>query len=141
MSKDLKAYFDGDTDDIREVLVSKRLLNPDPNVKEPENWIVKRISRSESKRIKKACTSSTIVRGQKVEVLDSEQYSSELCVACLVYPDICEASWQNKYGGETPAETLDNMLSEGEFTRLVNTVNIVNGFDRSLEEELFNVKN
>ena len=116
------------------VNVSKRFVDENGNA---EEWEIQPLNENEVEKIRK----STGANVKQADNASKEQYMSELCAKCVVYPDLKNAKLQDAYGVMGEAELLKEMLLSGEYTRLVLEVTKINGFDTDLGKMVEEAKN
>lgn len=120
---------------------SHRFLSPD---KKPMEWEIKTISSTEDEALRKACTKRVPVPGKKNQFqreLDADAYLGKLAVACTVFPNLNDKELQDSYkvmGGDA---LLKAMLTPGEYADYLTKIQEVCGFDKTLQDEVDEVKN
>jgi len=120
---------------------SHRFLSPD---KKPMEWEIKAISSTEDEALRKACTKRVPVPGKKNQFqreLDADAYLGKLAVACTVFPNLNDKELQDSYkvmGGDA---LLKAMLTPGEYADYLTKIQEVCGFDKTLQDEVDEVKN
>lgn len=110
----------------KKVAISDRFLDESGK---PELWEIRAISEKENAAIKESCTSKSIFKGRQTTSFNGRMYSSRLCAACVVEPDLKNAELQASYGAVGEVELLDAMLISGEYATLTEEVQSINGFD------------
>lgn len=101
---------------------------------EPVAWELRAMTEEENERIRKSATKRVKVRGQGyVPELDNEEYVSKLIVESVVFPDLKNAELQQSYGVMGASELLKRMLISGEYGRLAQKVQEINGFEDANE--------
>lgn len=106
-----------------------------------EPIIIEAISERENDRLKKAATKTRIAKGgRRISDLDTDAYTDQLIVRCVVSPDLDNAELQAFYGTQgDPAETLKAMLLAGEYAEVTEKLLELNGFgddENNFEEEV-----
>ena len=126
----LKAFLKGNTKNIGtvEYAVSDRFVNEETG--ELEKFKIRAINAKLDSQIRASCT--TIKDG--IEKFDSNRYLALLVITCVTYPDFKNAELQDSYG-------VKQMLSSGEFTKLTNKVQEVNGFRETYQDKVEEAKN
>ena len=138
---DLKAFFMENVGEMgeEEIVVSDRFKN---EKNEPVPFRVKAITEMENAEIRKSCQRRT--RG-KNGILNTETdidlYLAKLVAACILYPDFKDAALQKSWGVLGADALLRRMLTAGEFSSLLASVQEVCGFDRTLDEVKDEIKN
>lgn len=78
---------------------------------------------------------------QKVKTVNQERLTDAMIVRALVTPDLNNQDIQNSYGTVAdPAGTIQEMLTAGEYTDLVNAIQDASGFESSIEEDVDEAK-
>jgi hypothetical protein len=107
-----------------------------------ENFKLKVITEEEHSQIKSAAMKrKSLGKGKYVDEMDVNKYSHLICAASVTYPDLRNSDLQDSYGVKEPDELLNKMLTAGEFTNLLLKVNELNGFDKSFEDDVEEIKN
>lgn len=122
-------------------VASKRFLGEDGN---PVEWEICCILPSEDEEIRKKATRHIPVpnrRNQFTQDLDISLYLGRLAARCTVYPDLANAELQNSYRVMGADELLKTMLTPGEYADYLNAVQVANGFEVAMEEDIDEAKN
>ena len=96
---------------------------------------IRAISEEENARLRAGC------RKEAADTIDTDRYLLRLAAACVLFPDLENASLQRSWGVMGADALLRKMLSPGEFARLLEQVQIACGFDvpvRQLADDLKN---
>lgn len=106
-----------------------------------EPIVIEAISEKENDRLKKAATKTRIAKGgRRISDLDTDLYTDQLIVRCVVSPDLDNAELQDFYGTQgDPAGTLKAMLLAGEYADITEKLLELNGFgddENDYEEEV-----
>lgn len=64
-----------------------------------------------------------------------------MVTATVVYPNLKDAALQETYGVKGAEALVRKMLLPGEFTKLTDQVQTLNGFDQDINELVEDVKN
>jgi len=122
---------------VEEFVVSERFK--DENGK-PIPWKIRALRESENAEIRKAATKRVKVKGQYVPELDHEVYVAKLIAESVVFPNLKDAELQKSYGVLGAEELLRKMLLAGEYSKLAQKVQEINGFEdvNELAEEVKN---
>lgn len=137
----LQAFFAKNTtaEITEEVIVSERFK--DENGK-PIPWKIRAITESENEQLRKAATQYVKgPGGRRVAEIQPEVYMAKVVVSSVVFPDLKNAELQKSYGVLGAEDLLKRMLLSGEYARLVQAVQEVNGFDKDINELVEEVKN
>lgn len=139
---DLSCFLNKDALTQEEVkfVASKRYKDKQGN---PVEWILKCISADEDSEIRKSCQKrvSTGKRGQFSMEFDSEGYMAKLAASCVVYPNLLSAELQDFYKVKGEEALIKKMLNSGEYVKLLEKVQEINGFDESFEDKVEIAKN
>lgn len=137
----LQAFFAQNTTSeiTEEVIVSERFK--DENGK-PIPWKVRAITEAENEQLRKAATQYVKgPGGRRVAEIQPEVYMAKVVVASVVFPDLKDAELQKSYGVLGAEDLLKRMLLSGEYARLVQAVQEINGFEKDINELVEEVKN
>lgn len=122
------------TQEEKEVVVSKRFLDDQGT---PVPFKIRPLSQEENDAITKKATRQVKVDGQRVERLDSVDFSRRMVVAATVEPDFTGKDICDAYGVMDPLLVPGKMLLSGEYAKLVKEITKLSGFD-DMEEEIKN---
>lgn len=123
------------TREEKEVIISKRFLGEDGK---PVPFKIRSLTQEENAAIIKAATRQKKVDGQWQDSIDANELSARTIVEATVFPDFRSAELCEKYGTKDPVQVPGKMLLAGEFSRLIDAVSKLSGFDKSLDEEAKN---
>nr|PZN50821.1 MAG: phage portal protein [Bacteroidota bacterium] len=137
----LKAFFaqNAKTEIVDEVIVSDRFKDEHGK---PIPWKVRAITEAENEQLRKASTQ--FVKGpggRRTAEIQPDVYMAKVVVASVVFPDLKNAELQKSYGVIGAEDLLKKMLLSGEYARLVQAVQEINGFDKDINELMDEVKN
>lgn len=118
----------------KEVVISDRFKDEKGNV---VPFKIKAITQEENDLISKKATKSYKENGQRYEYLDSVDYCRRLVVASTVDPDFRDKELCEGYGVLDPLQVPGKMLFSGEYSKLLQEIKAISGFD-DLEEEAKN---
>jgi hypothetical protein len=105
-------------------------------------WKLRSITEAENQEIRKAATKRTKAKyGQYTSETDPNEYVAKLVTATVVYPNLKDAALQETYGVKGAEALVRKMLLPGEFTKLTDQVQSLNGFDQDINELVEEVKN
>lgn len=124
------------TEDTREVVISKRFVDKDGK---PVPFKIRSITQEENNGIIKACTRRSKNRdGGAYETFDKLAYNMRLVLACVLEPDFSNAELCSAYSTMDPMEVPSKMLFSGEYAALVQAIMDVNGFGEDAAGEAKN---
>lgn len=107
----------------------------------PIPWEIKAISEDENEVLRKSCIKRTKKRGIIQNEIDQNLYLGKLVAESVVYPNLKDAELQKSYGVLGADKLAKKMLTAGEYVRLLQIVQQVNGFDVSMDELVDEAKN
>lgn len=113
------------TEDTREVVISKRFVDKDGK---PVPFKIKTITGAENDALRASCTRKYRDKGVVYEDFDAELYTRKLIAACVVEPDFSDAELCRAYGTIDPLEVPGKMLLAGEYNALSRVISDTNGF-------------
>lgn len=139
----LEAFLAQNVEKVEEVeqVVSKRFKDKEGN---PIKWKFKSIGSDRDTEIRKECTKRVPVPGKKgmyTPEVDIDAYTTKLAVETIVHPDLHNAQLQDSWGVKGAEALLKKMLLPGEFTKLTQIVQEVNGYDVGMDELVEQAKN
>lgn len=123
------------TTEEKEVIISKRFLGEDGK---PTPFKIRSLTQEENAAIIKAATRQKKVDGQWQDSIDANELSARTIVEATVFPDFRSAELCERYGTKDPVQVPGKMLLAGEFSRLIDAVSKLSGFDKSMDEEAKN---
>lgn len=123
------------TREEKEVIISKRFLGEDGK---PVPFKIRSMTQEENAAIIKAATRQKKVNGQWQDSIDANELSARTVVEATIFPDFRSAELCERYGTKDPVQVPGKMLLAGEFSRLIDAVSKLSGFDKSLDEEAKN---
>lgn len=120
-------------------VVSERFKNAEGK---PVAWKLQSISEEKNSELRKMSTKKVKGKGGVyTPEIDPSEYMTRLTVSCVVYPDLKNAELQKSYGVTSAESLLRKMLLPGEFSALTERAQVMNGFDRDVNELVDEVKN
>jgi hypothetical protein len=137
----LQAFFaqNAKAEIIDEVVVSDRFKDENGR---PIMWKIRAITEAENEQLRKAATQYVKgPGGRRVAEIQPEVYMAKVVVSSVVFPDLKDAELQKSYGVLGAEDLLKRMLLSGEYARLVQAVQEINGFDKDVNELVDEVKN
>ncbi len=137
---DLQAFFAQNTDSsiTEEVVVSERFKDKEGK---PIPWVLRNLTEAENEEHRKAATKRVKGKGGAQTETDTNDYMAKLAVASVVFPDLKNAELQKSYGVMGGEDLLRRMLLPGEYARLLQKIQEINGFDQAMEDLIEEVKN
>ncbi|PZM65344.1 phage tail assembly chaperone [Paenibacillus dendritiformis] len=122
-----------------ELVVSQRFK--DANGK-PIPWKLRSMTEAENEQCRKAATKKVKGKGGAVTPeIDFNEYTAKLIVGSVEFPDLKNVELQQSYGVMGAEALLRKMLLPGEYTNLLQQVQALNGFDKSEQDLVDEVKN
>lgn len=109
----------------------------------PVDWEIKAISAKEDEILRESCTKKVPVPGKKgvtVPETDLNAYIGKMATNCIVFPNLNDVELQNSYGVMGAENLLKEMLTPGEYTKLITKIQEHNGFE-NFEEKVEEAKN
>lgn len=128
-------------EDFAEVEVIERDVKIGGKVKKMQ---FKPISAALGDEIKKSCRKTKIYKGAKQIDFNQDLYMAKLITETTVHPDFKNAELQKNWGVMGAVELLEAMktkMLDGEFTELSQIVTEVNGYERTFEDKVDEIKN
>ena len=130
---DLRAYMQPPVvNETKTVYPSKRLRVADGK---PAPFVIRVIDQETNNKLIKQATEKKKANGRLVETLNSEKYGNLLIQACVVEPDLKNAELCSYYKTMNPVDTINRMLSVGEYNRLVREIKLLNEIDELADDE------
>ena len=125
-------------EETKEIVISKRFLGEDGK---PVPFIIRAVTQEENDQLVK--TSRRLVKGGKrgEKELDDIAYSRRLIVAATVEPDFSSEELCRAYQTLDPLEVPAKMLLSGEYSRLMNAIMKLSGFDEDADDLKGEAKN
>ncbi|WP_438448190.1 phage tail assembly chaperone [Gorillibacterium sp. sgz5001074] len=141
VAKDLSAFFMEavPVQATEEFVVSDRFRDKEGK---PIPWELRSLTEEENEELRKASTKRVRVKGgQYMNETNQDEYIYRIASACVVYPNLKDAALQSSYGVIGAEALLKKMLRPGECTALIQKIQELNGFDKSMNELMDEVKN
>lgn len=130
---DLRAYMQPPVvNETKTVYPSKRLKGADGK---PAPFVIRVIDQETNNKLIKQATEKKKANGRLVEALNSEKYGNLLIQACVVEPDLKNTELCAFYKTVNPVDTINRMLSVGEYNRLVREIKLLNEIDELADDE------
>jgi len=112
-------------EETREVVITKRAKGPDGK---PVPFVLRAIDQDTNDRLVRQSQKHKRINGQTVSELDHEKYGRLLIEACVVEPNFKDAEMCAYYKTANPLDVPGRMLSSGEYAKLMQEINDLNGF-------------
>lgn len=138
---DLSVFFAQNSapETTEQVVVSSRFKGKDG---QPVAWTIRTITEAENDEIRRSATKRVKTKnGAFMPELDHTDYMVKMVVNCVVFPDLKNAELQKSYGVLGAESLIRKMLLPGEYAELLQKVTELNGFDRSMQDLVDEVKN
>lgn len=133
---DIKAFLQPTVmDETKEVMISKRFKGADG---QPVPFVIRAIDQETNDKLVRQAQKKNKVNGQIVSDLDHEKYGKLLITTCVVEPNFKDSELCAFYKTVDPLEVPGRMLSSGEYAKLMQQINDLNGFNDDVEEEAKN---
>lgn len=113
-------------EETKEVVISKRAKREDGS---PVPFVLRAIDQETNDKLIRRSQRRVKMNGQLVTELDSEKYGKLLVQACVVEPDFKNTELCEYYKTVDPLDVPSRMLSSGEYAKLMQEINCLNGFD------------
>lgn len=120
-------------EETKEVVITNRAKEPDGK---PIPFKLRRIDQETNSKLVKQAQKKKKVNGQIVTELDSARFGNLLILACVIEPDFKNSEICAHYKTVDPLEVPERMLSSGEYAKLMEEINKLNGFDDDTTEAI-----
>lgn len=120
-------------EETKEVVITNRAKGPDGK---PIPFKLRRIDQETNSKLVKQAQKKKKVNGQIVTELDSARFGNLLILACVIEPDFKNSEICAYYKTVDPLEVPERMLSSGEYAKLMEEINKLNGFDDDTTEAI-----
>lgn len=117
-------------EETKEVVITKRAVDEDGK---PVPFILRRIDQETNDRLLRQAQRKVKVNGLITTNTDNEKYGKLLVQACVVEPDFKNAEICAYYKTVDPLDVPSRMLSSGEYAKLMQEINTLNGFDDDID--------
>ncbi|OPA76621.1 phage portal protein [Paenibacillus selenitireducens] len=137
----LSAFFAQNvpTEVVEELVVSQRFKGKE---EKPIPWKIRSMTEEENAALRKASMKKIKGKGGVYsQEIDFEEYTARLVATSVVFPELKNAELQQSYGVMGAEALLKKMLLPGEYTVLLQSVQSLNGFDKSEQDLIEEVKN
>ena len=124
-------------EETKEAVITKRAKGPDGK---PVPFVLRAIDQETNDKLIRRAQRTNKVNGQTVRELDTEKYGKLLISACVIEPNFKDAELCAYYKTVDPLDVPGKMLSSGEYAKLMQEINSLNGFEDidGLEEKAKN---
>ena len=113
-------------EETKEAVITKRAKGPDGK---PVPFVLRAIDQETNDRLIRRAQRTSKVNGQTVRELDTEKYGKLLISACVIEPNFKDAELCAYYKTVDPLDVPGKMLSSGEYAKLMQENNSLNGFE------------
>lgn len=113
-------------EETKEAVITKRAKGPDGK---PVPFVLRAIGQETNDRLIRRAQRTSKVNGQTVRELDTEKYGKLLISACVIEPNFKDAELCAYYKTVDPLDVPGKMLSSGEYAKLMQEINSLNGFE------------
>ena len=120
-------------EETKEVVITNRAKGPDGK---PIPFKLRRIDQETNSKLVKQAQKKKKVNGQIVTELDNARFGNLLILACVIEPDFKNSEICAYYKTVDPLEVPERMLSSGEYAKLMEEINKLNGFDDDTTEAI-----
>lgn len=128
----LKEFLKIREEETKKIIISKRFETP---------FTIRSISQAENDELSRLSMKKEMVKGQKIERLDSRDYTKRLIVASTIEPNFKDSEMCSFYGVINPLDVPGMMLSVGEYSALADAIMGINQLDLSAQEVVDEAKN
>lgn len=113
-------------EETKEAVITKRAKGPDGK---PVPFVLRAIDQETNDRLIRRAQRTSKVNGQTVRELDTEKYGKLLISVCVIEPNFKDAELCAYYKTVDPLDVPGKMLSSGEYAKLMQEINSLNGFE------------
>lgn len=138
---ELQAFFaqNANVNISEDVVISERFKDKEGK---PIPWVVRSLTEAENEEYRKAATKKIKGKnGSYQSETDPNIYMAKVAVASVVFPDLKNEELQRSYSVMGAESLLQKMLFPGEYAKLLQKVQELNGFDQTMEDLVDTVKN
>ena len=111
----------------------------------PLEWEFRRLSSAQNAKLRDEClVSEPNPKNPKafIQTLKTAKYFGKMTVASVVFPDLYDSELQDSYGVNTPEKLLYALVDNpGEYDRLIQFIQQLNGMDATLGDRIDEAKN
>lgn len=113
-------------EETKEVVITKRAKGPDGK---PVPFVLRRIDQETNNKLLKQAQKREQKNGQIIVETDNDKFGKLLVLASVVEPDFRNSELCAHYKTMDPLDVPVRMLSSGEYAKLMQEINKLNGFD------------
>lgn len=113
-------------EETKEAVITKRAKGPDGKL---VPFVLRAIDQETNDKLIRRAQRTNKVNGQTVRELDTEKYGKLLISACVIEPNFKDAELCAYYKTVDPLDVPGKMLSSGEYAKLMQEINSLNGFE------------
>ena len=111
----------------------------------PLRWEIRHLTATENDDLRESCSYDVQIIGKPGQFrskLDTSKYLAKLICASVVSPNLNSKELQDSYGVMTPEDLIRQMVDlPGEYARLTEFIQKLNGFDETLSDSVEKAKN
>lgn len=104
-------------------------------------WKLRSMTEEENEAIRKSSQRKVKDKGMVTVETNSDEYLAKLVVSSVVFPNLKDAELQKSYTVLGAEKLLRKMLLPGEYATLLQKVQVLNGFDKGVNDLADEVKN
>lgn len=113
-------------EETKEVVITKRAVGEDGK---PIPFKLRRIDQETNNKLVRQSQRKKKVNGQIITELDNTRFGNLLILECVIDPDFKNSELCAYYKTVDPLDVPGRMLSSGEYAKLMEEINKLNGFD------------
>ncbi len=113
-------------EETKEVVITKRAVGEDGK---PVPFKLRRIDQETNNKLVRQSQRKKKVNGQIITELDNTRFGNLLILECVIDPDFKNSELCAYYKTVDPLDVPGRMLSSGEYAKLMEEINKLNGFD------------
>lgn len=113
-------------EETKEAVITKRAKGPDGK---PVPFVLRALDQETNDKLIRRAQRTNKVNGRTVRELDTEKYGKLLISACVIEPNFKDAELCAYYKTVDPLDVPGKMLSSGEYAKLMQEINSLNGFE------------
>ena len=113
-------------EETKEVVITKRAVGEDGK---PLPFKLRRIDQETNNKLVRQSQRKKKVNGQIITELDNTRFGNLLILECVIDPDFKNSELCAYYKTVDPLDVPGRMLSSGEYAKLMEEINKLNGFD------------
>lgn len=108
----------------------------------PLLWELRRLTSKQNADIQNDCMVGVTVKKRTEYKFNTAMYLAKIAAASVVFPDLQSSELQVSYGASNPENLIMEMIDDpGEWNAFVTHIQELNGFDKSLGEDIDEAKN